>query len=403
MRGGSERYMFELIRMLEGHGHEVIPFSMTHEKNIASQYSNYFVSFIDYPTLLKSRPGIPEVIKVLERLIISREAKQKIKQLILDTRPDIVHIHAIGHEFSPSILKVVKSFNIPIVYTLHDYGLLCPNTNFISRGEICERCKGQRYYNIVLRRCKRDSLMASLLACISQYLTVLTNSYAHNVDVYIAPSHFLKNKLREHGFKKKIVVIPNSIDLNEYKPHMPRSRDCLYAGRLVAMKGIRTLLEAAKLASGVKILIAGDGELGEEMRKTIAAQGLENVNVLGFVQPQELSRLMSSMAFTVFPSECYENYPLSIVESFACGKPVIASNIGALPELVKENWNGLLFEPGNAQQLADQLKYLSDHPQQALEMGNHGREQTLAVNDPEVHYQRVMAVYQELLEPSSSL
>jgi glycosyltransferase involved in cell wall biosynthesis len=400
IRGGAERYMFELTTLLEKHGHEIIPFGMVHKNNYPSKYSNYFVSYIDYPSMLKGKPSLPTMIRALERVIYSREAKQRIKQLIIETKPDIAHIHGIGHEISPSILDAIKSFHIPIVQTLHDYGNLCPNSSFLSRGEVCERCKGQRYYNVVLRRCKRDSLGASLLACISQYVHISTNIYGRNVDVFISPSRFLQKKFIEHGINKKIITIPNFINLESYQPGESNSGYCLFAGRLVDYKGVRTLIEAAKLNRQARILIAGDGELADEIRKAVLEHQLDNVTLLGFVEPMELMRLMSFANFTIFPSEWYENYPMSIIESFACGKPVIASDIGALPDLVVDKWNGLLFEPGNAVQLADQIQYLFDHPEDAIEMGKHGHEFVLTNNDPETHCRQVMQVYQSLLHSS---
>ncbi|MBL8062684.1 MAG: glycosyltransferase family 4 protein [Anaerolineales bacterium] len=401
MRAGAERYMFELTKLLEKHGHEVIPFGMTHEKNFPTKYSNYFISYIDYPSLLKARPSLSKTIRAVGRVIYSNEAKKRIEQLIRDTKPDIAHIHGIGHEISASILDAIKSFDVPIVQTLHDYGLLCPNTSFISRGEVCERCKGQRYYNIVIRRCKRDSLGASLLACVSHYINSWTNIYGRNVDVYISPSKFLQQKQLEHGVDKKTVVIPNFINLDDCQPAENGTGYCLFAGRLMPMKGLKTLLEAAKLNRQARILIAGDGELAGEIRNTIDEYRLENVTLLGFVEPKELLRLMSLSNFTVFPSEWYENHPMSIIESFACGKPVIASNIGALPDLVKDGWSGLLFEAGNPNQLARQIQYLFDHPEKAAEMGRNGRSSLLKINDPEIHYQQIMAVYQSLLHHSA--
>ena len=397
MRGGSERYFFGLTKLLEKHGHEVIPFCMVHPSNFPSKYSDYFVSHIDYPSLLVGKPSPLEILRAIERLIYSSEANQKIKQLIDETKPDIAHVHGIGHEFSPSILNAIKSFGIPIVQTLHDYGLLCPNSNFISRGEVCERCRGGRYYNVVLRQCKRNSLGASLLACISQYEHKLTKVYERNIDIYISPSRFLEKKYTEHGINKKMVVIPNFIDQKDCQVDEGNSGYCLYAGRLLPMKGVRTLIEAAKLNRQAKIMIAGDGELAEEIRQSIDENRLDNVTMLGFVETKELMRLMSQANFTLFPSESYENYPMSIIESFACGKPVIASNIGALPDVVIDGWNGMLFEPGNAGQLASHIQYLFDHPEKAIEMGKHGHESVITHNDPESHYRQVMQVYQSLL------
>jgi glycosyltransferase involved in cell wall biosynthesis len=400
-RGGAERYMFELTALLERHGHEVIPFSMVHKNNLPSKYSDFFIPYVDYPSLLKTKPNLPTMINAAERVIYSREAKQKIKQLILQTKPDIAHIHGIGHEMSPSVLDAIKSFRIPSVQTIHDFGLLCPNSSFLSHGEVCERCKGQRFYNVVLRRCKRDSLSASLLACISHYAHRLSHIYERNVDVFISPSRFMEKKFLEYGIDKKIIYIPNFINLDNSQIGISSSGYCIFAGRLVAIKGLWTLIEAAKINRQAKILIAGDGELEEEMHKVVLENHLDNVNLLGFVEPKELLRLMSSANFTIFPSEWYENSPMSIIESFACGKPVLASNIGALPDMVMDGWNGLLFEPGNAQHLASQIQYLFEHPEKAAEMGNHGREKVVTEMNPELHYQQIMQVYQQLLDTNT--
>jgi glycosyltransferase involved in cell wall biosynthesis len=400
LRGGAERYTFELTTLLEKHGHEVIPFCMTHENNFSTPYSRYFVSYIDFPSLLKSKPSLIVIMKVIERLFYSHEAKQKIKQLIDETRPDIVHIQGIGHEISPLILDVIKSFNIPIVQTLHDYGLLCPNTSFISQGTVCEMCKGHRYYNVVLKRCKRNSLGASLLACLGHYLHALLNIYEKNVDLYVSPSKFLRQKMIEHGIRKEIVTISNFVNLNQFNLSEVGSGYCVFAGRLVSIKGVSTLIEAAKLNRQVRVFIAGDGELKDELQKEILKHHLDHVTLLGHVDAGELIQLVSGSNFTVLPSECYENYPMSIVESFACGKPVIASNIGAIPDQVIDGWNGLLFEPGNAIQLADRIQYLFDHPEKAADMGMNGRQSVLTKNDPELHYQQVVGIYQRLLDSS---
>ena len=191
---GAERYVFELTGLLEKHGHEVIPFAMEHEKNYPSIYSDYFVKKIDYPELLKQKPDLGTQLRLLERLLYSSEAKENITRLIRDVRPDVVHIHGISHEMSPSILDAIKSFQIPTVQTVHDYVLLCPNTSFISQDEVCERCKKHRYYNVVLHRCKRNSYRASLLACLEHYFQNVLNIYEKNIDLFIAPGKYLQNK-----------------------------------------------------------------------------------------------------------------------------------------------------------------------------------------------------------------
>jgi len=402
MRGGAERCVLELSSLLEKKGHEVIPFAMSHEKNLPSKYSNYFVSYIDYPSLLKQKTDIRTISKVIERDVYSHEAKEKIIQLIKDTKPDIAHVHGYGHELSPSILDGIKSFRIPIVQTLHDYGLLCPNTSFISQGQICERCKVKRYYNVVLYRCKRNSLQASTVAGLEKYYQSATHIFDKNIDIFISPSKYLKQKMIEYGWKQEIVLIPNFINIERFQPNYSPSDYYVFSGRLVEIKGLYTLLESAKQNRNIKLFIAGDGEIREPLQQMILENQLSNVVLLGHLDSSELIKLISGAAFTVMPSEWYENYPMSIIEAFACGKSVIASNLGAIPDLVKDNWNGLLFEAGNSTQLAERIKFLFEHQDKAAEMGMNGRKEVETINNPEEHYQRTMQTYQHILEANGS-
>ena len=402
LRGGVERCFFDLSELLSAHGHEVIPFCMRHKRNRPSEYSRYFVSEIDFPSLLQQRTSPVTKLKALERVLYSHEAKRQIEQLIKDTRPDIAHVQEIDHEISPSILHTIKQFDIPIVQTLHDYKQLCPNTNFVSGEEVCERCRGHRYFHVVLRRCKRDSLSASLLACLETYFQKLLRICERTVDVFIVPSRFLQHKLAEHGFDATVIHLPNFVDVERFRPCYEISDYFVYFGRLVSIKGVKTLFEAMRYVnSSSRLYVIGEGELKETLREYARQHGISNIAFLGYLATQDLIPLVQRAAFTVFPSECYENYPMTILESFACGTPVIGSNIGGIPELVEDGRNGLLFEPGNPWQLADRIQFLLDNPQRAIEMGRNGRQQVEATNDPQRYYQRIVEIYQRLLHKTA--
>lgn len=396
LRGGAERYFLDLSALLSSHGHKVIPFCMEDERNWPSEYSRYFVSNIDFPSQLQKN-GLGAKLKVMERVLYSREAKKKIEQLIRDTKPDIAHVHGIAHETSPSILPVIKKARIPLVQTLHDYKLLCPNTNFVSQGEVCERCKGHRYFNVVWRRCKRDSLSASLLAGMEMYFHKLLQIYERNVDLFISPSLFLQKNLAEYGIKNTVIHLPNFIDIVNFQPCYESEDYFIYYGRLVSIKGISTLFEAMKHVTASHLYVAGRGEFEEPLREHARENRISNITFLGHLATQDLIPLIQHAAFTVVPSECYENCPMTILESFACGTPVIGANIGGIPELIKNDRNGLLFESGNAQQLAEKIQFLLDNPQQIIAMGRNGRQQVETVNNPQYHYQQTIEIYQHLL------
>jgi len=402
MRGGGERYTFDLSALLEAHGHQVIPFSMEHAQNFPSEYDDYFVSAIDFPTEMAKRDP-KSMARVMERIMYSREAKGKMERIIADTQPDLVHVNGFIHEFSTSILPPMKAAGLPVTQTLHDYKIVCPNTTFVSNDEVCERCLGHRYYNVVRHRCKRGSLAASLLAGVEMYFHEFMNTYEANVDVFQSPSEFLRRKVIEHGVRKPVVVIPHFFDPNNFQPHYEPENYVVYVGRLVKVKGIMTLLQAMEKTPQTHLYVAGSGELEPEMRRFIADRGLTNVTLLGHLKTDELQNLVQRALANVLPSEWYENYSATLRESLACGTPVIGANIGGIPEQVTDGWNGYLFEPGNADELAEKIQRLVANPALAIEMGRNGRRQVEIVNSPETHYRQVYEVYDSLLrgEPVS--
>jgi glycosyltransferase involved in cell wall biosynthesis len=396
-RGGSERCYLDLSALLVERGHEVIPFSSQNVNNLETTYSNYFVSQIDFDELIADRRiSLQEKLGNAARVLFSKESKEKIEQLLAIENPDLVHIHGIAHHISPSILPSIRSKNIPIVMTLHDYKLICPNTNFLSNDQVCERCKIYRYYNVILRKCKRNSLSASLLASIEMYFHKMIKIYERNVDAFITPSEFLGHKLREFKVGNRIEHIPNFVDIDAFGPVYDHDNYCLYFGRLDKEKGVITLLEAMKHTESFPLLIAGDGPERSFLRDFARENELSNVTFLGKLAREELIPLIQRSAFTLIPSIWYENYPMSIIESFASGTPVIGSDIGAIPGLIKPQWNGLLFDPRDANDLAQKMQFLRNSTEASRRMGQNGRKQVERYNHPEYHYHKTVALYQSL-------
>lgn len=396
LRGGAERCVFELSELLTANGHEVIPFAMKHPQNLPTAYEEYFTSQVDFPSLLGKGSRLPAKWQAVERVVYSRETKRQIERLIEATQPDVAHLHGIAHELSPSILPALQQAGIPVVQTLHDFKLLCPNTSFVSQNAICERCKGHHYYNVVRYRCKRDSLAASLLAGFEAYIHQFLQIYEKNVDVFITPSRFLEQKLREHGIDNPVEHLPNFIDGSSYQPCYEPEPYLLYAGRLVDIKGVRTLLSAMHDIPTTPLYLAGTGELEAELREIVATEELDNVTFLGHLGKNELTELMQRALCTIVPSECYDNYPMSILESFASGTPVIGSRIGGIPELVRDGESGFLFESRNAEDLCSKILALVYDRNLAIQMGKNARRQVELENSPETHYQTMLQLYQKL-------
>jgi glycosyltransferase involved in cell wall biosynthesis len=300
---------------------------------------------------------------------------------------------------SPSVLYSAKENGLPVVWTVHDYEPLCPNTLFLNRNGVCEDCKGDKYYKVISNRCKKESLSASIMAAIIFYAHRTASIYKM-IDYFITPSEFLKNKLIDYGFdSKKIVHIPNFIDIEKIRANYTHSDYFLYLGRLSREKGILTLLKAIKSLQGsARLKIVGKGQIEEEIVNYITINKLENlVEMLGYRGEKELEDIMKKAMFVVVPSECYENFPYAVLEAFAYGKPVIGANIGGIPEQIDDGVNGYLFEYKNTSELAEKIISLIDNPDKIVEMGKKAREKAELKYNSQHHYETLMNLYRRLV------
>jgi glycosyltransferase involved in cell wall biosynthesis/SAM-dependent methyltransferase len=393
--GGPERYMLEAADMLRLDGHDVRFFAMEHPRNLPSDLSRYFVSRIDYRDK-SAWYKLKTALKTMGKTIYSLESKRKLQSLLSVYKPDVAHIHMISRQISPSILPVLKRAGVPIVQTVHNMELLCPNAHcFIDhRRESCDRCLNGRYYQAIMRRCVRHSLAASTLSAVAQYAHRGLGIYEKHVDLFICPSKFLARRLSAGGIpEEKIRHLPNCIDLRGYALNYEVGRYGIFMGRLSPEKGVRTLLEAAEQTRDIPLVIVGEGRQERELRQLAAERNINHVAFVGFKDGGELKQLVCQAAFVVLPSECYENSPMVIFEAGASGKPVIASDLGGTCELIRHGETGLLFSPGDSTQLAEQMRLLHRDKAQCKEMGRRNRrniEQTC-----EGHCERLMALYAE--------
>ena len=396
--GGSDRYYFELNELLQRNGNEVIPYAMKSPKNIPSEYDDYFVSNVDYwgKNSTKSR------IKAASRIFYSNEARRKIKHLIERTKPDLAHIHLIYHQISPSILPIIKEAGIPIIQTLHDYKPVCPTYSLISKNKICERCKGKKFYNAFIQRCNHDSIIFSGINSAEMYLHHSLGWY-DIPDLFITPSNFMRDKLIEFGMPPdKLVHIPNFVNPKKFTVSNQAEDYFVYIGRLIPIKGLKTLIRAMGNINGrTKLLLIGEGPQRSELEMITLEMNLTNVKFLGQLDFHELIKIVSQAKFSVLPSEVYENCPMAVLESMAMGKPVIGAEIGGIPELINDNVDGFLFESGNSEDLAKKINKMIDDPDMNQEMGTNARKKIEQLYNPEIHYQQVMILYDQLLEKQS--
>jgi glycosyltransferase involved in cell wall biosynthesis len=386
--------MLSLSKLLEEKGHEVVPFAMESPRNLPSPYARSFVSEIDFPELMRrASPGA--AWRVATRSIYNGEARRKIAALVDEVKPDVAHFHNIHAHLTASIVSPLRKRGVPIVWTLHDYRLICPNTSLLSRGEICERCIPNRFYQAVLQRCKKGSRAASCVAM----LTTLYDRFERlpsRIDRFITPSDFLKSKLLEGGFDPaRIDCVPNFADLEGFAGLPERDYFC-YVGRLSHEKGLDVLIRATASLDAGRLLVVGDGPEADSLRALARELGTSRVEFAGYRSGDELKRIIAESQFVVLPSRWYENLPYTVMEAFASSKAVVASRIGGIPEMVDDGVNGLLSPAGDSGALAVSLRRMLGDRRAREEMGRRGREKAERHYGREKHYGEIERIYREV-------
>ena len=401
IKGGSETYYFALKNLLQNHGHEVIDFSMTDDKNRDSKYRQYFVTNVDY----NGKNNLFQKMKMAFNIIYSVEAKNKFEKLIKSTNPDIVHLHIFQHQISPSILSVLKKYKIPTVYTAHDLKMLCLNYKMMHDGVICEQCKNGKFYYCVQNKCVKNSVTKSLINMIEGYFHKWKRSY-DVIDMIITPSLFYKKKFQEfHIPSDKTIHIPNFLDSEEPKisKNKTSKKYYLYFGRLSEEKGIFTLIKAV-MKSTVQLYIIGTGPMETEIVQYLSKNQIHNIHLLGYKSGKELQELVGNAKAVILPSEWYENGPYSAIEALQLKRPLIGSDLGGIPELIWENKNGYVFENKNIVHLKkciEKMENLSELKYNEMEecSGQIFKKYYTA----EVHYNKLLNVYKNLLRQRRKL
>lgn len=391
-KGGSEAYYFALADLLRENNHEVIPFSMKDNKNYETKYSKYFIENISYENM-----GIKEKAINGAKLIYSFEAKKKVKNIVNDNTPDIAHLHIFQHQLSPSILKEIKKNGTYVVNTVHDLKVICPNYKMLNDGEICEKCKSDKFINCFKSKCIKGSTVNSMLNTIEAYTHRILKSYDY-VDKFICPSKFYMNKFIEFGIpKEKVVHIPNFVDVSKFNPNYEHEDYFVYFGRLSEEKGINTLIKSMKYVNKSKLIIVGTGPIEKELKEFVVKENIKNVEFVGFKTGNELENIIKKSRFIVIPSEWYENAPMSIIEAMAYGKAVLGSNIGGIPEFIEDNHTGMIFNTKDEIDLASKINYLIDQEKQTIEMGKNARIRAEKLYDKTVHYEKIMDLYNQVM------
>ena len=396
---GTEVYLFELMELMRANGHEAELFSMADPRGRGTAYERHFVPRIDF----KAPCGWGARTRRAAHAIHSLEARRRIRNMIREFRPDVAHMRNIYHHLSPSILWELKAQGVPVLYHVNDFKLLCPSYNLVSQGQVCEACKGGAFWHALRPGCyPGNGARATLVA--EAYVHRWLGTYRKCVDLFLAPSRFVRDKFVEHGWDgSKFHVLPHFQKVRELQgPGACASGPALYVGRLSAEKGVADLIQAMQQLPQLHLVIAGDGPQKSELQRLTVELGLDNVEFVGQVEPEERDRLMAQARFTVLPSHAYETLGKTILESYAQGRAVVASDIGSRREFIRQGETGLLYLCGDVNGLARAMRTLVAKPELAASMGRAGWDRVRTQHRPEAHYRDLMGLYQELMAKKRS-
>ncbi|MDD3150910.1 MAG: glycosyltransferase [Candidatus Gastranaerophilales bacterium] len=397
--GGAENVMCKEADLLEDKGNEVYFFSTDKKpffiKNY--EYGEYFAKYKDYNNLNAS-----EVLGNIIDILYNFGAQKRLNSLLSRIKPDIVHCHNISHHLSVSVIDSCHKNHIPIVMTLHDARLFCPaGTMMRNSVEYChsQECLTGNYLPCVINKCKNSNLQQSFLVLAENIINKRMGIY-EKIDKFIAPTNAMAKIAYKAGISdKKLSILNNFVDDNylQENPNYENQGYFLYAGRISKEKGIDILLKAMKFIPEIKLKIAGAGKETEEYRNLAQEMELKNVEFLGFKNEKELKELYNGCTALILPSNWFENCPISILEAFAIGKPVIASKIGGIPELVENGQNGLLFLPSKEHELACCMQYLQFKPHIVEKLGKNARKKAEELYNSKIHVNRLLKIYNQTI------
>jgi glycosyltransferase involved in cell wall biosynthesis len=392
---GTEAYLFELIRRMEERGHDTALFSMDHGRASSFSGRSYLIPYLDFKD---PHAGFLRKVRMAAHALYSPSARRRMRACLGDYTPDIAHVRGIYHHLSPSILWELKRQGIPVIYHLNDFKVLCPNYNFVSHGRTCELCLGGNYFHAVTENCHAGPRSSSVVLAAEAYLHKWLGTYQRCVDLFLAPTEFVREKLTSAGFPaQKIEVLPHFQTLPAEQRLVPEKGYILYFGRLSPEKGLDELLHAMALVPHVPLVIAGEGPERTRLESLARELRLTNALFAGMVGGTKLEQLIAGSSFSVFPSHAYETIGKSILESYAWGRPVVASDLGSRREMVEQGVTGFLYPVGDLEKLAEAIEFLFNRANLTAQMGIESRRRLRDKHDPDRHLDALLEIYSRLV------
>ncbi len=378
IRGGEDGVVEREKELLEKNGHLVLCY--LRDNNEIKDFS------------------LKDKIKYFWKVSWSKESYESVKKYIQKFRPDVAHFHNLFPLITPSAYYACIDGGVPVVQTLHNYRYICPGAQLLRKRRVCEKCINHNLFYASLHRCYRNSIFQTYAVVRMLKFHRKIDTWATKVNAFIALTNFSKYKFIEGGLpSNKLFVKPNFFPCTE-KPIEKEGSFCIFLGRLSEEKGVITLIKSYKqlqLQKG-KILplkIVGDGPQKTNLEKIVKNESIMNIEFVGNLSSKKVFSYLRDSAFVILPSIWYEGFPLVVVEAFAHGKPVIASRIGSLGEIVTDGQTGLHFEPGKFEYLSDKIKYLSNNKLQRVIMGRNARKEFEQIYSSKRNYDLLMEIY----------
>lgn len=413
--GGPERYYFNIKEILEKNGHEVIPFSVKSSRNVPNDYEKYFLDIVDdevyFAQAKKKTPKM--ILKSFTRMFYSFEAKKKMKQLISDTKPDLVYIMQMHNKISPSIVYAAKEMKVPVIHRISDFQYMCPNALFYNdRIGVCEDCLKGKRMSCVKYKCVLNSPVYSGIKMMAKCLHDMMRVH-QRIDAFVVPSEFTLGKLHEYGIPmEKLNHIPTFFNLKEVNPDVEYKPFVLFVGRIEKQKGLMSLVKAFEtIPYELKIIgFSNDGyedELKNYLGRPIngdlnvedsTAYGKNgNIHFLGRKNFEDIVPYLKSCMCTVVPSEWYDNFPNVVLESYAYKKAVIATDFGSLQYMVEEGKTGMKFKYADLDDLRRCVSYMLEHPEASKTMGENAYHLIETKYSPDSHYNKLIKLMNKVI------
>jgi glycosyltransferase involved in cell wall biosynthesis len=368
------------------------------EKSLLIEKGHKVYLYARHNDEIKRKNIIGKILLPIET-IFSIKTYREVKKIIKEKSIDVVHVHNTLPLVSPSVYYAAKKYNVRVLQTIHNFRLLCPAATLTRNGAICEDCINNGLGNAIKNKCYRNSLLQTIISTFNLWFHRKIKTY-QKVDGYITLTEFNKQKLANLFPEEKIYIKPNSIrNIKKYNNEIKKDY-FLFLGRIDDLKGIKLLIKTWKGIEDYRLLVVGKGPLESEVKEYIEKYNIKNIELLGFKPKEEVMKIVHHAKAMIVPSQWYEGFPMTIVESFSLGVPVIAGDIGNLSSIIEHRKNGLLFKYNDYLDLEDKIREVIKNESLLEQLSNGARESFEKKYHSELNYKQLVNIYNDCMKGS---